>query len=116
MDQMMGDGGRFPLETWFWEMPICTRWWTTATVLMSGLVQCHLVNPFQLFYSYRAVFQNSQVSGSLFRPSSRLANLSNHLLFLYVVLAAIDDVPLLWPVLARSPIPRILSSALLATA
>ncbi|KAJ9155785.1 Derlin [Coniochaeta hoffmannii] len=60
MDQMMGDGGRFPLETWFWEMPICTRWWTTATVLCSGLVQCQLVTPFQLFYSYRAVFEKSQ--------------------------------------------------------
>lgn len=58
---MGGDGG-FPLETWFWEMPICTRWWTTATVLTSGLVQCQLVNPFQLFYSYNAVFQKSQVS------------------------------------------------------
>jgi hypothetical protein len=58
---MIGDGGRFPLETWFWEMPICTRWWTTATVLTSGLVQCQLVTPFQLFYSYRAVFQKSQV-------------------------------------------------------
>jgi Derlin-2/3 len=56
-----GDGGRFPLETWFWEMPICTRWWTTATVLTSGLVQCQLVTPFQLFYSYRAVFEKSQV-------------------------------------------------------
>jgi hypothetical protein len=62
MDQMMGDGGRFPLETWFWEMPICTRWWTTATVICSGLVQCQLVTPFQLFYSYRAVFEKSQVS------------------------------------------------------
>ena len=56
-----GDAGRFPLETWFWEMPICTRWWTTATVLMSGMVQCQLITPFQLFYSYRAVFVKSQV-------------------------------------------------------
>ncbi|EGS20556.1 putative endoplasmic reticulum protein [Thermochaetoides thermophila DSM 1495] len=60
MDQIMGDGGAFPLETWFWEMPICTRWWTTATVLTSGLVQCKLITPFQLFYSYRTVFQKSQ--------------------------------------------------------
>lgn len=68
MDQMIGgggggDAGRFPLETWFWEMPICTRWWTTATVLMSGMVQCELITPFQLFYSYRAVFVKSQVRG-----------------------------------------------------
>lgn len=57
----MGEGGRFPLEEWFWEMPICTRWWTTATVLTSALVQCKVINAFQLFYSYRAVFENGQV-------------------------------------------------------
>ncbi|KAL2133954.1 hypothetical protein VTI74DRAFT_1310 [Chaetomium olivicolor] len=59
MDQIVGDG-LVPLETWFWEMPLCTRWWTTATLLTSGLVQCKLVTPFQLFYSYRSVFQKSQ--------------------------------------------------------
>lgn len=60
MDQVM-DGGRLPLETWFWEMPMCTRWWTAATVLTSALVQCHIITPFQLFYSFRAVFIKSQV-------------------------------------------------------
>lgn len=68
MDQMMGggDGGLggqagFPLEAWFWEMPVCTRLWTTATVLTSVLVQCDIVNPLKLFYSYRAVFLKHQV-------------------------------------------------------
>lgn len=61
MDGMMGEGGRFPLEDWFWEMPICTRWWTTATVVTSALVQWQMINPFQLFYSYRSVFINGQV-------------------------------------------------------
>ncbi|KAI6247279.1 Derlin-2 [Erysiphe necator] len=67
MDQMMGagDGGiggqaGFPLENWFWEMPFCTRWWTTATVLTSVLVQCQIVTPFQLFYSVRTVFFKAQ--------------------------------------------------------
>lgn len=64
MDGMMGEGGRFPLEEWFWEMPVCTRLWTTATVLTSALVQSKVVNPFQLFYSYRAVFENGQVNNS----------------------------------------------------
>lgn len=59
------DGGRLPLETWFWEMPTCTRWWTTATVLTSALVQCQMVTPFQLFYSFRAVFVKSQVGPPL---------------------------------------------------
>lgn len=69
MDQMIGDGGRNPLEAWFWEMPICTRWWTTATVLTSALVQCQMVTPFQLFYSVRTVFNKGEV-----RHVSRLAN------------------------------------------
>ena len=58
-----GDGqlGQIPLEQWFFEMPVCTRWWTTATVVTSALVQCHILTPFQLFYSYRAVFYKSQV-------------------------------------------------------
>lgn len=64
MDQVM-DGGRLPLEAWFWEMPTCTRWWTTATVLTSALVQCQMVTPFQLFYSFRAVFVKSQVCSLL---------------------------------------------------
>jgi len=57
-----GDGamGQLPLEQWFFEIPVCTRWWTTATVVTGVLVQCHILTPFQLFYSYRAVFQKSQ--------------------------------------------------------
>ncbi|TKA73182.1 hypothetical protein B0A49_02760 [Cryomyces minteri] len=57
-----GDGGlgQFPLEQWFYEMPVCTRWWTTATVVTSALVQCHILTPFQLFYSFRAVYYRSQ--------------------------------------------------------
>lgn len=55
-------GQQFPLEQWFYETPMCTRIWTTATVLTSVLVQCSLLTPFQLFYSLRAVFNKSQVS------------------------------------------------------
>jgi Derlin-2/3 len=29
--------------------------------LTGVLVQCHILTPFQLFYSYRAVFHKSQV-------------------------------------------------------
>lgn len=72
----MGDGGGFPLETWFWEMPMVTRWWTTATVLMSGLVQCELITPFQLFYSYRAVFEKSQVRPAAGFPHPHLLPIS----------------------------------------
>ncbi|KAF2744270.1 putative ER-associated proteolytic system protein Der1 [Sporormia fimetaria CBS 119925] len=57
-----GDGmmGGFPLEQWFYEMPVCTRWWMTAAVSASVLVQCKMINPFQLFYSFRTVFFKSQ--------------------------------------------------------
>ena len=57
--------GQFPLEQWFYEMPVCTRWWTTATVATSILVQCKVITPFQLFYSFRAVFIKNQVGCTL---------------------------------------------------
>ncbi|KAF6223401.1 hypothetical protein HO133_000243 [Letharia lupina] len=66
MDNMLGGGGgggaigQFPLEQWFYEMPACTRYWTTATIITSVLVQCHVITPFQLFYSFRAVFVKNQ--------------------------------------------------------
>ncbi|PLB49480.1 putative membrane protein [Aspergillus steynii IBT 23096] len=55
-----GQAGQFPLEQWFYEMPPVTRWWTVATVATSVLVQCHILTPFQLFYSFRAVYVKSQ--------------------------------------------------------
>jgi len=65
MNNLVGGGGggagQFPLEQWFYEMPVCTRWWTTATLATSVLVQCHVITPFQLFYSFRAVFVKHQV-------------------------------------------------------
>lgn len=60
-DMLEGGLGQFPLEQWFYEMPVCTRLWTTATVATSILVQCHIITPFQLFYSVRAVFVKGQV-------------------------------------------------------
>lgn len=59
------------MEEWFWEMPVCTRWWTAATLLASGLVQCRVVSPFQLFYSFGAVFKRYQVSRDLESLSER---------------------------------------------
>ena len=62
MAAMLGAGDGMPLEQWFFEMPVCTRCWTTATVITGVLVQCHILTPFQLFYSFRAVFHKQQVS------------------------------------------------------
>ncbi|KAK5951379.1 hypothetical protein OHC33_007435 [Knufia fluminis] len=52
--------GNFPLEQWFFETPPCTRYWTTATVITSILLQCKLIEPLQLFYTFRAVYFKSQ--------------------------------------------------------
>ena len=60
-DGGMGQIGQFPLEQWFFEMPPCTRYWTTATVITSILIQCKVLTPFQLFYSFRSVYYKSQV-------------------------------------------------------
>ncbi|KAF2721291.1 putative ER-associated proteolytic system protein Der1 [Polychaeton citri CBS 116435] len=57
-----GDGGigAMPLEQWFFEMPVCTRWWTTATAVTGVLVQCNILNPFQMFYSWNAFWNRAQ--------------------------------------------------------
>lgn len=55
-----GGGGEFPLETWFYELPRCTRYWTSLTVLTSVLIQCEVITPYQLFFSPRSVFLKSQ--------------------------------------------------------
>ena len=57
-----GQGGQFPLEQWFYEMPPVTRFWTAATVVTSVLIHCRILTPLQLFYSFRAVYVKSQVS------------------------------------------------------
>ena len=63
------DGLQFPLEQWFFEMPVCTRWWTTGVVVASLLVLCKVLSPFNLFYSIRAVFNKGQVSGPTLPPT-----------------------------------------------
>lgn len=63
-EEALGQLGQFPLEQWFFEMPPCTRYWTTATVITSVLLQCKVITPFQLFYSWRAVYYKSQVRES----------------------------------------------------
>lgn len=69
MDNLLGGNvegglnlGNNPLEQWFFEMPPCTRYWTVATVVTSVLLQCKVISPLQLFYTFRAVYFKSQVS------------------------------------------------------
>jgi Derlin-2/3 len=62
----MGQGGeiggmQFPLEQWYFEMPLVTRVYMTAIAVTSVLVQCRVLSPYSLFYGVRAVFKKGQV-------------------------------------------------------
>ncbi|WPH00906.1 Hypothetical protein R9X50_00374000 [Acrodontium crateriforme] len=80
MAAILGGGDGMPLEQWFFEMPVCTRWWTTFTVVVGVLVQCRVLTPFELFYSYRAVFHKQQY-WRLFSTFVYFGPLSLNLLF-----------------------------------
>ena len=125
MDNLLAGGGgrggaigQFPLEQWFYEMPVCTRWWTAATVATSLLVQCHIITPFQLFYSFRAVFVKNQVSplpqSSIpigpYYPKPQITRVTSPA----TVLASFHHIHLFWTSLPRPPLPRLLLATLLA--
>lgn len=105
----IGEIGQFPLEQWFFEMPPCTRYWTTATVLTAILTQCKIVNPLQLYYSFRAVYVRSQVSSNqptLFHPT-----LYSHG-SVVIVLAPPNHIHLLRPPQSGPIIPPLLPATL----
>jgi hypothetical protein len=99
--------GGFPLEQWFYEMPVCTRWWMTAALSASVLVQCRIISPFQLFYSVRTVFFKSQVGALSCHEYLGFADQK-------AVLAASDDLLLLRPSQPRSALPHLLPPAVFA--
>ncbi|KAF2404423.1 DER1-domain-containing protein [Trichodelitschia bisporula] len=70
---------QIPLEQWFWEMPLLTRWWTSSAIACAVLVQCRILSPFNLFYSYRAVMKGQY--WRLFTPFIYFGPLSLDLLF-----------------------------------
>jgi len=49
------------IEGWLAQMPPITRSWLAAAVLISLAVQCQLVTPLQLYFSYKAAFTNAQL-------------------------------------------------------
>ena len=90
-------------------MPLCTRVWTTATIVTSVLVQCKIITPFQLFYSFRAVFVKNQVGlQCMHRHNSRDTDQT-----LSIVLATCDNIPLLRPTLPRPALPCLLPPTIL---
>ncbi|KAI0269912.1 Der1-like protein [Gloeopeniophorella convolvens] len=48
------------LEAWFAQIPPVTRGWLALSVLTSVAVQCQLVTPLQLYFSFKAAFTNAQ--------------------------------------------------------
>lgn len=105
-----GQAGQFPLEQWFYEMPPVTRWWTTATVAMSVLVQCHILTPFQLFYSFRAVYFKSQVRCWAMEEAEE-----TKLTMKRIVLASSHDISLFWTSKSGLTIPCLLPTTILAS-
>src|ERR1700742_4383758 len=107
MAEMLGAGGAigngFPLEQWFWEMPPLTRWWTTSAVICSVLVQCHILSPFNLFYSVRAV-----AKGQVSSPAPSYTRDSMLLIRTVAVLAHRKHILLLRAPLSRPNIPPLL--------
>ena len=101
-----GDGalGGLPIEQWWFEMPPCTRWWTTATVVTGILVQCQILTPFQLFYSFRAVFHKQQVSRQKYR---QIYDCNTTLKYITVLATAIN-IRLLRSTITQSLLPHLL--------
>ncbi|KAH9042061.1 Der1-like protein [Lactarius pseudohatsudake] len=48
------------LEAWFTQIPPVTRTWLALAVITSVAVQCQLVTPLQLYFSFKAAFRNAQ--------------------------------------------------------
>lgn len=55
------------LEQWYYDVPIVTRVWTTATVLAAVLVQCGAVTPYRLFFNPQLVWDKREVCLLLLR-------------------------------------------------
>ncbi|KAH9980205.1 Der1-like protein [Lactifluus volemus] len=49
------------LEAWFTQIPPVTRAWLALSVLTSVAVQCQLITPLQLYFSFKAAFKNVQL-------------------------------------------------------
>jgi len=49
------------IEAWVTQVPPITRSWLALAVLTSVAVQCQLVTPLQLYFSYNSAFGNAEV-------------------------------------------------------
>lgn len=86
---------------------MCTRLWTTSTVIMAILVQCDVIYPLRLFYTYKSAFQKQQVSRH--QPCLITLPLANNE---SVVLAPNINIYLFRTAIHRFDIPSLLHSPL----
>jgi Derlin-2/3 len=49
------------IEAWVTEIPPITRGWVFLSILTTLAVQCQLVTPLQLYFSYKSAFTNAQL-------------------------------------------------------
>jgi len=49
------------LEDWYFQVPVITRSWISACILLGLAVQCQLVAPLHLYFSFKAAFTNGQM-------------------------------------------------------
>ncbi|CAL1713168.1 unnamed protein product [Somion occarium] len=49
------------IEAWVTQIPPITRAWLALSVLTSVAVQCQIVTPLQLYFSYKSAFVNFQI-------------------------------------------------------
>ncbi|OCF39692.1 derlin-2/3 [Kwoniella heveanensis CBS 569] len=50
-----------PVEQWISDIPPVTRVWVAASIGMSVLVECGVIAPLQLYFSWKSAVQNMQV-------------------------------------------------------
>ncbi|TFY79766.1 hypothetical protein EWM64_g4246 [Hericium alpestre] len=76
------------IEAWITQIPPVTRAWLLLSIATSIAVQCQLVTPLQLYFSFKAAFTNAQPWRALttfFYFGSISLDFVFHLFFLYVL-------------------------------
>ncbi|KAJ2745766.1 hypothetical protein GGI20_001883 [Coemansia sp. BCRC 34301] len=49
-----------PIEEWYYQIPICTRMYMTATFILTLALQMEWATPFQVFYNFEYAFSKGQ--------------------------------------------------------
>lgn len=100
-----------PLE-WYTEIPIVSRVYLTAAFLTTAACALDLVSPYSLYFNLKLIMQGQVRPSHRFRLLSRphacvFLRLSLSVFSLSLDLETLHELPLLWDVLARLPVPFI---------